>query len=135
MTRVEIHDDAERDLDELRPYHPALVNRILITLQEIQDDPRLLDALLIHEFGERDGDEESIGVKKWLEHWKANRDLWRLKLWQLEDAGLKYRIVYAYMPDERTFYVLAIRKREDIDYDDHENELTRRIIAAYRGLQ
>lgn len=60
------------------------------------------------------------------------RDLWRLKVWDLEDKGLRYRIVYAFMPRDRHYHVLAIAPRE-FDYDDN-HLLSQRIFRAYQEL-
>lgn len=132
MPRLDIHEDAQRDLDDLRPAHPGLVRRILAILQEIKADPRLLSALLDHGFG--DAKDETVGVKKWLEQWNAGRDIWRLKIWELESVKVKYRIIYAYVPGDQAFVVLAVQRRDAIDYDDPNHALTQRIHRAYRNL-
>jgi len=133
VSRVHVHGDAVADLNALRPRHPGLVRRILVTLEEIQDDPSLLEGLLQHGFGEGD-DNEPIGIKKWLRHWNTGRDLWRLKIWQLENAGVSYRIIYGYRKSDQTFHVLAVRPRKEVNYDDPKDVIGQRIVAAYEGL-
>jgi len=101
----------------------------LVTLQEIKADERLVDSLTIHRFGKAGG--EKIGVTKWLAHWYAGRALWSLKIWELENMGIRYRVIYYFAPLE-TFYVLGIVPRS-FDYDD-DHPLTKRILAAYDAL-
>jgi mRNA-degrading endonuclease RelE of RelBE toxin-antitoxin system len=130
--RLEVHEHARDDLERLRALYPKVVARVLVKLQEIKGDPIQLAALLEHGFG-RNRDEE-IDVKKWLEFWRRGKDIWRLKFWELEDVGLKYRVVYAYVPDELTFYVLAVVHRSLINYDDTQHELAQRVLADYQTL-
>ncbi len=116
------------DLKALDATDPSVADEIRALLQEIKTDPNLLDALTDHGFGADRS--EPFNVSKWLTYWRQGRDLWRLKLWDLEAAGLAYRVIYRYMPDELTFYILAIAHRRDVDYDN-ENDLTRRVIGDY----
>src|ERR1700694_2750791 len=105
MYRLVIHDDANADLDQLWIDNPLAAALVLATLQECQADQRLLDSLLVHDYG-KDRSEE-IHVSKWLQLYRQGKDLWRLKVWELEDQGVMYRIIYAYIPGKRVFHVLA----------------------------
>lgn len=41
-------------------------------------------------------------VSKWFEQRNKGRDLWRLKVWDLGDKGLRYRVAYAFTPKNTT---------------------------------
>jgi hypothetical protein len=131
VNRLLLHDDAKDDLATIRATNPQVADFFLALFAEIESDPKLLDALTIHGYGNRPGDE--FDVKKWLKHWKAGRDLWRIKAPSLEILKLRYRVIYCYFPDSRSYHVLAIAERDAIDYDN-ENPLNTRILTAYGSL-
>ena len=131
MHRLFLHPHAIDDLKALHATKPSVADEIRALLQEIKADPNLMEALTDHGFGTNRV--EPFNVSKWLKYWRQGQDLWRLKFWDLEDAGLAYRVIYCYMPDELAFYVLAVAHRSHVDYDN-ENDLTRRVIADYEEL-
>lgn len=130
MLRLFVHTDAEGDLEKLWEEAPVAAARIGALLQELEGNQDLLDRLTQHDFG--DYRTAEFHVSKWLNQWNEGKDLWRLKVWDLEDKGLQYRIVYAFLPSKLQYHVLGIVPR-DFDYDPH-HELSRRIIAAYEDL-
>jgi hypothetical protein len=125
-----VHRHAEEDLTALRLGEPAVAATIIAVLQEIQHDQSLLDSLLDHDFG-ADGT-ETFHVNKWLEFWRKNFDIWRLKIWELERLRKRYRIIYAYEIPTRSFHVLGIVSR-DFDYDPTDPR-SQRILRAYKDL-
>ncbi|SRR5713226_5169539 len=132
MYKLFIDDDALADLEQLRRTDPATAEEILVLLQELPSDQYLLDALTIDHFG--DDKSERIQVRKWGRLWRAGLDLWRVKPWSPADRGIQIRIFYAYLVSQRHYYVLAIARRKDVDYDDPDHPLTKRILRAYRNL-
>jgi hypothetical protein len=132
MYKLFIHGDAEADLESLRREHQEIADEVLIRLQELQGDQELLDALTDDNFGANQSAE--IHVRKWARLWKAGQDIWRLKFWKLADYGIPLRIVYAYLPGARRYYVLAVVHKEDINYDDPDDPLSQRILRAYWNL-
>jgi len=125
-----VHDDAKSDLRALRGGEPEVAGRVLALLQELEGDPDLLDRLTQHDYGaHRSAD---FHVSKWQEQWRKGRDLWRLKVWDLEDKGLRYRIVYAFEPRKQHYHVLAIAPRE-FDYDAN-HPISQRILRTYQEL-
>lgn len=130
MIRLFVHVDAETDLEKLWVVAPKAAARIGVLLAELEGNQDLLDRLTQHDFGNyRSAD---FHVSKWLDQWNKGKDLWRLKVWDLEDKGLKYRVVYAFLPRKSQYHVLGIVSRE-FDYDPR-HELSRRIVAAYENL-
>lgn len=130
MYRLSLHPDAKSDLDELWDTDEISAARIETILQEIQHDQNMLDMLTVHNFGIHHT--QPLHVSKWLEFWNVGINLWRVKLWDLEDKGLRYRIVYAFMLGKQQYYVLGILPR-DWNYDEN-HQLTKRIKRAYDSL-
>lgn len=108
-----------------RPQHESLC-----FLRNLRATKIFMDRLTQHDFGSYHS--ADFHVSKWVEQWKKGRDLWRLKVWDLEDKGLRYRVVYAFVPGKLKYHVLGIVPG-DFNYDAG-NELTRRILRAYEDL-
>ena len=133
MLKLSLHPDAQRDLDGLWAVAPVAAARILVLIEQLKTDARLLDALTIHEFGA--DRTEAISVSKVVSQWHGNRkqdgkDLWRLKLWDLEKQSLRYRVIYAYEIRKQRYHVLGIIDRKGYDYGP-EHPFTQRILRAY----
>ena len=125
-----IHKDAITDLTELRRKELKAAARIAALMEELKGDPDLLDRLTQHDYGAHQS--ADFHVSKWQAQWRQGRDLWRLKIWDLEDQGLRYRVVYAFMPQKQHYHILAIAPRE-FDYDSN-HPISRRILRAYTSL-
>jgi hypothetical protein len=125
-----IHKDAEADLEQLATINLAAASRIVALIQEIQGNQDLLDCLTKHDFGQNYS--AAFHVSKWQEHWRRGKDIWRLKIWDLEDKGIHYRIIYAYIIGTQRYYILAVAPR-NFNYDA-DNPLTKRILRAYDDL-
>ncbi len=132
MYKIALHDDAKADLKAILAKDAVAARKISAVLQEIEGDQSLLDSLTTHDYGRNH--RAPFNVSKWLEFWNKNQDIWRLKIWDLEDKGLRYRIVYAYVRGKKEYRVLAVAPRSEINYDDPNNTLSKRILAAYEEL-
>ena len=130
MPSLFVHKDAEADLEALWDESQEAAARLAVLLQELQTNRQLLDWLTQHDFGCYGS--ADFHVSKWFEHWNKGKALWRLKVWDLENRGLKYRNVYAFVPMKQHYYVLAIAPR-DFNYDAN-HWFTRRILSAYEDL-
>ncbi len=64
----------------------------------------------------------------WQAQQREGRNLWRLKLWDLEKNGLRYRIVYAFVPSKQHYHVLAIAPRS-FDYEE-SNPISQCVFRA-----
>lgn len=117
-------------MEDLWKITPQAAARITVLLEEVEGDQDLLDRLTQHGYGS--DRTEDFHVSKWFEHWNKRKDIWRLKIWDLEDAGLKYRIVYAYIPKIREYHILAIAPRA-FNYEA-THPLTQRLLKAYEDL-
>jgi hypothetical protein len=130
VLRLFVHDDAEDDLNALWDEAPETAARITVLLEELEGNQDLLDRLTQHDFGAYGS--RDFHVSKWIEQWRKGKDLWRLKVWELEKTGVRYRIVYAFVPGKGHYHVLGIVPREFNYEADHE--LSRRILTAYENL-
>ena len=131
MLTLFVHDDAKADLEALRARQPLAAGRILALLEQLECDPDLLDRLTQHGYGAYGL--ADFHVSKWQEQWRNGKDLWRLKVWDLEKKGIQYRIVYAFIPGKEQYHILAITPRRNFNYDDRE-PISQRILRAYEDL-
>ena len=136
MAVLSLHHEAVSDLAAIRLTEPRHAALIQAALQEIEADPDLSANLLDHGFG-LDANHRPCGlygVKKWTRLWDAGRDIWRLRAWKLEGRNLNYRIVYAYLVQQRQFCVLAITPKAPFDYDDPNDPIAQRVSNAFDSL-
>ncbi len=63
----------------------------------------------------------------------AGYNIYRLKIWPLEWAGKRYRILYAYDNEYNEYRVLAIVKRADYDYQT-QHTITKEVMAEYDAI-
>lgn len=122
-----VHKHAAADLQGIRQTSEEAARRIGALLHELKCDPDLLDRLTQQGYGAEGT--STFNICMWGGEQKRGRNLWRLKIWDLERAGLKYRIVYAFEPKLQRYKILAIAPR-DFDYDE-AHPLTQRIRADY----
>lgn len=114
--RLLLHKSAAADLDEIdiRDLHVGYDLRIL--LQRLGKNQRLLESLTIRGFGAL-GD-EPLSADPWIAQQARGRNLWRLKFWELEDKGQRFRAIYTLDPRVHHYYVLAILNR-DFNYESN----------------
>lgn len=133
MPNIFVHRDAEEDITELSKSNPRAAARILAFLQQVKADEDLLDRMTQHDYGCHP-DYADFHVSKWFEQWNQGKNLWRVKIWDLESLSRKdkYRIIYAFLPRTQDYCVLAIAPRE-FDYDA-EHPISKRVLKAYEDL-
>lgn len=130
MIALFVHQDAVADLEALWESEPQAAARIAVLLEELEGNPDLLDRLSQQGYGTHHT--ADFSVSKWFEYWNQGKDLWRLKVWDLEDKGLKYRIIYAFTPRKLHYHVLAIAPRE-FNYETN-HPISQRLLRAYEDL-
>lgn len=132
MYKLNILPIVKEDIKVVGVSSKNAATKIVALLEQLNTNQELLGYLLEHNHGEPD--EDLFNVSKWQAYWKNGYDLWRLKLFNLENVGLRYRIIYAYALENsiQTFYILAIVHR-DFDYDP-THEITKRLIHSYVEL-
>jgi mRNA-degrading endonuclease RelE of RelBE toxin-antitoxin system len=127
---ITIHEDAERDLDAIWDLDEDVAAEIIALLEQAKNDQDLLEILTVKDFGVHGT--EKIHVDKWVAQHKQGRNLWRVKIWELEGRGIRYRIIYALDPRCRRYHVLGVLER-DFDYVANDDR-TKRLLAAYDEL-
>lgn len=131
MSSIRLHRSALADLESIWESDPGGAAAIEALLQEAKANKAILDSFTVHKFGaER---VEPYQVSRWVEQQNKGRNLWAIKIWELEDKWPKYRIVYAFHPQTHAHYVLGVFTR-DFNYDEGD-ERTQRILGVYERLQ
>jgi hypothetical protein len=127
---LKVHRDARADLDAIWDSDPDAAARLLALLQEAKTNKTLLDSFSCQDFGASGF--ESYHVTQWFEQQRQGRNLWRLKVWELEAAEPRYRVIYAFHPLKHIYYVLGIFTR-DFNYEQTDAR-TQRVLAVYDRL-
>ncbi|MBI5618776.1 MAG: type II toxin-antitoxin system RelE/ParE family toxin [Gammaproteobacteria bacterium] len=128
--RVTFHPDAADDLRKLAQTDRRAAARIVAFFQQAKADPRIIDSLLVHDFGTAySGSPYHIG--KWNNFWRVGSDIWILKFWKA--PGSQYRVIYGYVPQTQQFHVLAVAHR-NFDYRPG-HPVTARVKRAYEELR
>ncbi|MEY3881518.1 MAG: hypothetical protein RIQ94_2314 [Pseudomonadota bacterium] len=128
---IHIHDDATEDLKKILHANRDDAIKLLAFIEQLKADSNLIKKLLEHGFG--DDKSELISVKKWLSVHKIERQpVWRLRAWNLEQQGLKYRLIYLFNWHDKSHYIMAIIHRGDFDYDDPNDPIRKRITQRIR---
>ena len=121
---------AKQDLATIGGEDPDTEAEILGLLQELKGSRLLLDSLTVKDYGlTRDA---KFHVDAWGKQQNKGRNLWRLKIWSLEENGIRYRVIYALDPRNSRYYILAILHR-DFDYDE-KHPRVQQLLAAYDRL-
>lgn len=125
-----LHRSAERDLEQLEAVDPDARDELYALLQEIRGSQALLESLTVRDFGLPGS--ERFNVQPWQAQQQRGRNLWRLKCWDLENLGLRYRVIYALDPRVSRYYVLAVLPRS-LAYDE-QHPRVRELLAVYDRL-
>jgi plasmid stabilization system protein ParE len=121
---------AKEDLAAIAKDDPETEAEIVAVLHELRGNQQLLDALTIKDYGlTRDA---PFHVDSWSAQQRQGRNLWRLKIWDLEDIKIRYRVVYALDPRISRYFILAVLHR-DFDYDEKYPRV-QQLLAAYDRL-
>jgi hypothetical protein len=128
--KLQVAKRALQDIEEIYSRDRVGAARIRAILQEVNGSQRLLGALTSRDFGL--AKDEKFHVSAWQAQQKQGRNLWRMKVWDLEAQHLRYRIVYALDPRNSCHYVLAVLERE-FDYDDTHPRV-RELLELYDRL-
>jgi hypothetical protein len=130
MARILIHSDAASDLEAIWDEDGHAAAAIGLLLTEAKSNPEILDTFTCHGFGAYQ--DERYSVTRWVEQQQQGRNLWALKIWELEPHYPKYRVIYAFHPQTHIHYVLGVFTR-DFDYDERDAR-TQRVLAVYARL-
>lgn len=128
---LEVHNDATADLRQIRQTDPTGFVRLAALLQQLMADPTLEQKLLTRDFGKLPA--KPLSAKVWGSVTRLEKlQIWRLRAWELERHGLKYRLFYVYDYKRRTFVVIGVTPRDGFDYDDPQHPLRIRMVRCIR---
>lgn len=130
------HDDIVQDLERLDSVSSEIVDLASATIQQLMEDPCLVDDLLRNGYGgtpKNPARGAVFNVRTWGDAQRQGLNLWAIRDFELSRKGLEFRIVYAVFPENELIYLLAIVERE-WNYD-LSHEVSRRILSTYRHLQ
>jgi hypothetical protein len=134
VLKLIIHPDAEADMVALRVSDLGSWAVLTVYLEELQGDPDELDRLSQHGYNFEGGHwTQNVDVKLFVEQQREGRNLWRLKLWELEREGYRYRLLYAFLPRRQEYVLLAVVDRNTFNYES-SHPVTQRVVEAYRNL-
>lgn len=127
---MSVCEDAEADLDALYANDEDSAALIDVFLQEAAASQEMLDRFTCQGYRNYGGDFD-FDIKRWEKLWSSHA-LWRARLFYIENGAANYRIIYAFHPGERRYYILGIVPRE-FDYEP-SHPLSQRIVACYNEL-
>lgn len=126
---LDIHLNAKADILRIRESDVHAAAAIIATLEQIKADPLLIDKLTTH--GDVEFGAVKLGVKRW-ESARRKGNLWRFRA--LDTPATSYRVVYGYHMQYRQICVLAVVHKEEFDYDDHDSDIARRVLADWIAI-
>ena len=127
MSCLDICANAEDDLGQLWDDDPRAAAAVAVALDEMNKDPNLHQTLTT--YGEVEFGEQRIFIKKWVGAQRAKKGIWRFRV--LDTPATGYRVVYGYHWQARQIWVLAIAKKEKLDYDHLDSDLGQRIFSDW----
>lgn len=126
MYSLTVHDDVYEDIKNLWRKSPTVAKEALALINELSGSQDKLDTLTIHGYG--DDQTAPYSISKVQEYWKDGLDIWRIKIWALEDVTLRYRIIYVYEWRKQIYHILAIAPRS-FNYE-RDHPITQRVLRA-----
>jgi len=132
MIEFVLHPDTQQDCRRISVRNPGSWNRILAALNAAEEDEVLLNHLTDYAF--RTYGDFDIGLKRWATAGNLGIELRRFRFFALEDNGINYRVVYTVDSENEYCYILAILRKDEINYDDPNDPFTARVFSAYAEL-
>lgn len=130
IVHIDITHNAENDLTRLWVDDPAAAAVVTVALEQLEADPRALDKLTTH--GNNNVGASRLNIKQWEAMNKKRANVWRFRV--LDTPATNYRVVYGYHWQTKQLCIFAIVHKEQFDYDDTDNDLSRRILNDWRAL-
>ncbi|WP_322997163.1 type II toxin-antitoxin system RelE/ParE family toxin [Castellaniella sp.] len=131
MNKLLLHKEVKKDLEEIHLLDSIASVRIVAFMQQVINDPDILKKLTTHCYRNYD---ETLDVKKWISMHEAGCPVWRLRFTDFAYRNPDYRIFYVISEDPLVIHIIAICKREDINYDDPNHPVCRRVARCCAEL-
>ena len=128
--KLTILDEALEDLNDIALRSADDKYFILSILEDIENDPRAAARLL--DEGAWPIGSDLVDVMPFRFFFRKGYDVWRMKIYELGEDLLPYRLIYAYDYRLREIYILAVMHRR-VDYQN-DPKFTARIRAACLAL-
>lgn len=128
--KLTIVDEALDDLDDIALQAEDDKYFILALLEDIENDSQAASRLL--DQGAWPIGPDRVDVMPFRFFFRKGYDIWRMKVYELGEDLLPYRLIYAYDYRHREIYILAVMHRR-VDYEN-DPEFTARIRASYLAL-
>ena len=125
---IDVHENAELDLDELWNADPHAAAAIDVALDEICGDAEVIKHLTGR--GDVKIGTQQLNIKGWVSARRRDSNLARIQV--LDTPATRYRIVFGYHWRIRKLVILAIVHKEDLTYDNLNSEIAKRILADWR---
>lgn len=125
-----LHDDAIADLDRIYIENEDAGAEIEVFLEEAKLNQNTLDNLTRNNYVQYV--DPQFDVKELVELKRLKYNLWRVRMLWLKGPAAKYRIIYAFHPNECRYYILGIVNRQ-FNYD-LQHERTIKILHNYDQL-
>jgi hypothetical protein len=137
VATIVIHRGAQDDLELVWNSDEEAAAAIETLLQEAKGNQAVLDTFTVQDFFTfqdfgADSTQPYHIVRRWTAQQRVGRNLWRLKIWDLEDHLIRHRIVYAFEPRVHRYFVLGVFDR-NFNYAESDPR-TQRILAVYDNL-
>lgn len=123
----DICENAAADLDRLWDSDSKAAAAVVVALDEVLVDPELIKKLTTR--GDVDFRTQRLGIKRWREAQRSPNNLWRFRI--LDTPATSYRVVYGFHWQLRHVCVLAIAHKDQLDYDNLDQDLSERILADW----
>jgi mRNA-degrading endonuclease RelE of RelBE toxin-antitoxin system len=123
----DICENAAADLDRLWDSDSKAAAAVVVALDEVLVDPELIKKLTTQ--GDVDFKTQKLGIKRWREAQRSPNNLWRFRI--LDTPATSYRVVYGFLWQFRHVCVLAIAHKDQLDYDNLDQDLSERILADW----
>lgn len=123
----DICENAAADLDRLWDSDSKAAAAVVVALDEVLVDPELIKKLTTQ--GDVDFRTQRLGIKRWREAQRSPNNLWRFRI--LDTPATSYRVVYGFHWQLRHVCVLAIAHKDQLDYDNLDQDLSERILADW----
>ncbi|WP_202370374.1 hypothetical protein [Pseudomonas sp. MWU318] len=136
MYELIVGDDATEDIEKILEINAPAAYRLGVFLQELECDQDLLEKLSWDQYGGKPHLPEkgaTFSVSKVYSLYRTGKNIWRLRDFELSREGFEYRIIYAYIPAQDLYFVLAVVERA-FDYDP-KHPITQRVLDAYNKLE
>lgn len=129
MINIDVHENAVKDIVELRRTDKLAAAVVVATLEQLKADPDVIDKLTTS--GSNNVGSARLGVKAW-ESMRHRANLWRFRIF--DTPATKYRVVYGYHWQTRQLCIFAVVNKESFDYDDLNSDIAKRIAHDWRSI-